>query len=272
MMSNPKISVLMPAYNAEKYIAEAIESILNQTFKDFEFIIIDDCSTDGTYSIIQRYAKRDDRMIVLKNEKNLKICETLNKGIEIAKGKYIARMDADDWSYPDRLEKQFKFMEENPEIGISGGTMEVCDEKMKVLNQRKYNLSDEEIRKKIFRYSPFSHPLVIIKKDILDKASFYDHDLVYAEDYDLYFRIGNFSKFGNLKDVILKYRMLENNSTSEKLKEMELKTLKIRKKAVKEYGYRMSLIDKIYWVLQYLSIFIFPPKIKIWLFNKLRNN
>ena len=271
-MNNPKISVLMPVYNTEKYIAEAIESILSQTFKDFEFIIVDDCSTDKTLEIIQKYAKIDNRIIALRNEKNLKICKALNKGIEIAKGKYIARMDADDWSYSDRLEKQFKFMEENSEIGISGGTMKVCDEKLKVLNQRRYNLSDKEIRKKLFRYSPFSHPLVIIRKNILDKAGFYNPDLVYAEDYDLYFRIGKFSKFGNLKDVILKYRMLENNSTSEKLKEMELKTLEIRKKAVKEYGYKMGLIDKLYSIGQYLSIFIIPSKMKIWMFNKLRNN
>ena len=262
----------MPAYNAEKYISEAIKSILNQTFKDFEFIIIDDGSTDRTWEIIQKYAKKDKRIIALKNERNSKICKTLNRGIKIAKGKYIARMDADDWSYPDRLRKQYKFMEKNTEIAISGGTIEVCDEEMKVLNRRKYNLNDGEIRKKLFRYSPFCHPLVIIRKNILDKTGFYDSNLVYAEDYDLYFRIGIFSKFGNLKDIILKYRMLEDNSTSKYLKEMELKTLAIREKAVKKYGYKMTVLDKIYWMVQYLSIFIIPFKMKIWLFNLVRNS
>ncbi len=262
----------MPAYNTEKYIGEAIESILNQTFKDFEFIIVDDGSSDKTWEIIQEYARKDDRIVALRNKKNSKICITLNNGIVIAKGKYIARMDADDWSYPDRLEKQYKFMEENPEVAISGGTMEVCDEKMNVLNKRTYNLSDEEIRKKLFRYSPFSHPLVIIRKNILDKTGFYNPELVYAEDYDLYFRIGMFSKFGNLKDTILRYRMMKNNSTSRKLKEMESKTLTIRKKAVIKYGYKMSLIDKLYSSVHYLSMFIVSPKIKIWLFNLLRNS
>jgi glycosyltransferase involved in cell wall biosynthesis len=270
MNNNPKISVLMPAYNTEKYISEAIESILNQTFRDFEFIIIDDCSTDGTWEIIQEYAKIDNRIIALRNEKNLKICKTLNRGIEIAKGKYIARMDADDWSYPDRLEKQFKFMEENADIAISGGTMEVCDEKLKVLNQRKYNLTDEKIRKKLFRYSPFSHPLVIYKTELAEKINGYDEFFYVAQDYDFYFRIGRQGKFANLKDRLLKLRTHPKSSSLKQARIQEKFTLTIRKKAVREYGYKMSLVDKLYFVGQYLSMFIIPLKIKIWLFNLIR--
>jgi len=271
-MSNPKISVLMPAYNAEKYIAEAIKSILNQTFKNFEFIIIDDCSTDGTHSIIQKYAEKDNRIIVLRNEKNFKLSRTLNEGIKIAKADYIVRMDADDISIVNRLWRQIDYMERNSEIGISGGTMQIINKNGTIVGGRKYHLIDSEIRKYIFRYSPFSHPSIIIRKSILRKVGYYDSEYNPAEDYELYFRVGQYSKFGNLPDVLLKYRIIPKSMTTGLTKKMELKTLKIRKKAVKEYGYRMSLIDKIYWVLQYLSIFIFPPKIKIWLFNKLRNN
>ena len=271
-MKNPKISVIMPAYDAEKYIAEAIESTLNQTFADFEFVIIDDGSTDSTGKIIEEYARKDERIIFLKNQKNVKISKTLNKGIKIAKGKYIARRDADDWSHPDGLEKQYHFMEEHPEIGISGGSMEVVDKHGKRIGIRRYNLTDAAIRKKLFRYSPFSHPLVMIRRDILSKCGLYNPELVPAEDYDLYFRIGMLSKFGNLDDIILKYKMLEESITSRKEREMESKTLAIRKKAVREYGYKMSLADKIYWILQYLSIFITPPVIKLWLFNKMRNS
>lgn len=270
--SDLQISVLMPAYNAERYIALAIESILNQTFKDFEFIIVDDGSTDNTPSIIQDFAKKDKRIVPVRHKENLEICRALNTGIELARGKYIARMDADDWSYPNRLEKQYKFMEKHPEVGISGGSMEIINKNGKQIGIRRYNLTDVEIRKKIFRYSPFSHPLIIIRKNILDKTGFYNPNLVYAEDYDLYFRIGKFAKFDNLDNILLKYRMLKENSTSKRLREMELKTLAIRKKAVREYGYKMSLVDKIYLILQYSSILIIPPKIKIWLFNFLRNN
>src|SRR5438270_280343 len=112
----PKISVIMPAYNAQKYISQAIESILNQTFKDFELIIIDDASQDNTAKIIGDFARKDNRIIYLRNKENLKLSKALNLGIKKAQGKYIARMDADDISLPDRLDKQFSFMEKHQEI------------------------------------------------------------------------------------------------------------------------------------------------------------
>jgi glycosyltransferase involved in cell wall biosynthesis len=111
MRINPQISVIMAVYNGEKYLAEAIESILNQTFKEFEFIIIDDGSKDNSLNIIKRYAKKDSRIIIIKNEKNMKLAWSLNKGLKIARGKYIARMDSDDISLTDRLEKQYYFLE-----------------------------------------------------------------------------------------------------------------------------------------------------------------
>lgn len=270
MLDNPKISVLMPAYNAEKYIREAIESILNQTFKDFEFIIIDDCSTDKTLEIIQEYANKDSRIIVLKNEKNLKLSLTLNKGIDFCNSKYIARMDADDYSYPDRLEKQFNFMENNPEVGISGGSMNVCDQFLNIKFTRKYNLIDQEVRKYIFRYSPFSHPLVIIKKDVFAKVGKYNTDFNPAEDYELYFRIGEIYKFGNLKDTLLKYRIVEKSMTTGATKKMELQTIGIRNKYSRDYN--MSLVDKCYNAVHLLSIFLIPSKLKIYLFSLLRDS
>jgi glycosyltransferase involved in cell wall biosynthesis len=130
-MSIPKVSVLMPNYNCEKYIAEAIESILDQSFTDFEFIIIDDCSTDGSWKIIQEYAEKDARINAMKNEENLKICKTLNRGIEIAKGEYIARMDSDDIAKPEWLEKVFQEIVSDSNIGICGANFDVIDSKGK---------------------------------------------------------------------------------------------------------------------------------------------
>ncbi len=115
---NPKVTVLMPVYNAEKYLKTAIESILKQTFSDFELLIINDGSTDGSEEIIRSF--NDKRIRLFNNEQNLGIIKTLNKGLNLAKGEYIIRMDADDISLPDRLELQVKYMEENPGIGISG--------------------------------------------------------------------------------------------------------------------------------------------------------
>ena len=268
----PSVSVLMPAHNAEKYISEAIESILNQTFEDFEFIIVDDCSTDRTWEIIQEYAKKDKRIVAVRNEKNLKIALTLNRGMNLVKGKYIARMDSDDWSYPDRLQKQFDFMEANPETGASGGTMEVCTKNLVRKSCREYNLTDLEIRKKIFRYSPFCHPLVMFNAEILKKYNLnYCQFLPIAQDYDLYFRIGNVSKFGNLKDILLKYRVVDTSISISKAKTQENLTLFIRMKAVFEYGYKMNWIDKVYFLGQLFSMFIIPQKTKIFLYQIFRD-
>jgi len=260
----------MPAYNAEKYIGEAIESILNQTFRDFEFIIIDDCSTDKTWEIIQNYSKIDSRIISLKNIKNSRICITLNRGIEIAQGKYIARMDADDWSYPNRLEKQVMFMDNNPDIVLSGGAIEVCGNNLNILNTRKYNITDSEIRDKIFRYSPFCHPATMYKTIKAIESNGYDERLADAEDYDFYFRMGLLGKFGNLKDTILRLRTSRTSISRTRSRRQEKLTLLIRKLAVNNYGYKMSYFDKVYTTAQLFSMYLIPQEIKFKLFNYLR--
>ena len=119
MNTAPKISIIMSVYNGEDYLSEAIESVLNQTFKDFELIVINDCSTDSTGEILNRFAELDKRVKVHTNEVNLRLPSSLNKAIALAQGKYIARMDADDICLPERLEKQYKFMEDNPHISLS---------------------------------------------------------------------------------------------------------------------------------------------------------
>lgn len=268
-MKSPKVSVLMPAYNAEKYLVEAIESILNQTFTDFEFIIIDDCSADKTWEIIQKYSKKDKRIIAIKNEENLKLSATLNKGIDVCKGEYIARMDADDWSYPDRLQKQYDVISRDSNIGILGGAMEVCDENLEIKNIRKYNLSDSEIRKSLFKYSPFCHPATIFKKEALLQYK-YSIELNDAEDYDLYFRIGKSYKLQNLNDIVIKYRTSDTQVSSKKSKRQQYLTLYIRLKAVLEYGYRASIVDILSSIVQLILIPIIPNKVKIVLFNLFR--
>ncbi|MDD4353774.1 MAG: glycosyltransferase family A protein, partial [Candidatus Nanoarchaeia archaeon] len=128
-MKNHRISVIMSAYNTERYIAEAIESILNQTFKDFEFIIIDDGSTDDSLKIIKRYVKKDRRIKLIHNKKNIGLTKSLNKGLKIAKGQYIARMDADDISLPQRFQIQYDFLEKNKDIFLIGTTAFLIDDK-----------------------------------------------------------------------------------------------------------------------------------------------
>ena len=126
LKKNIKISVVMAVYNGEKYLRSAIDSILSQTYIDFEFIIIDDCSTDNTANILESYT--DSRIQIIRNEKNLRLPASLNKGLKIAKGKYIARMDADDIAMPDRFEKQVKYLEAHQEVAVIGGSFQVFNE------------------------------------------------------------------------------------------------------------------------------------------------
>jgi glycosyltransferase involved in cell wall biosynthesis len=269
-MNKISISVLMPAYNCENFLDEAIISILNQSFKDFEFIIIDDGSTDKSWQIIQKYAKQDKRIVALQNNRNLRITKTLNRGLKLAKGKFIVRMDADDWSYPIRLEKQYKFMTEHPEIGVSGGSIHICDETLKVLNIRRYPLTDERARKIIFRYSPFAHPATIWNVKYLKEVGGYNENIPLSQDYELYFRIGKISKFGNLPDVLLNLRTHNDSSSIIRGKFQEQYTIYSRIKAFLEYQYDMTFFDKLYTFLQMISMVIIPPKMKFWIFNFLR--
>ncbi len=261
----------MPAYNAEKYISEAIESILNQTFKDFEFIIVEDCSTDRTWEIIQDYAKKDEKIIIFKNKKNLGIAGNRNKLIGLAKGKYIVWQDADDVSLPYRLKDQFNFMEKNKDVGICGGWLQFFNEKGD-LGIRKYKKSDKDVRKTIFRFSPVSQPSAIVKKEAIDKAGLYDLNYPPAEDLDMSFRIGKKYKFANLQKVLIKYRESPSGATFTHLRTIEMKTFSVRLRHSDNKNYKMSLLDHIYNIFQYISMLILPAKLKIWLFNLLRNS
>ncbi len=272
-MTTPKVSVLMPAYNAEKYIGEAIVSILNQSFKDFEFLIIDDCSTDKTGEIIQEFAKRDPRIITIRNEKNLGISRTRNKLISLSKGKYIVWQDADDVSMLYRIDHQYTFMEQNPEVGICGGYLLYFKDK-KELGIRKYATNDAELRKSIFRYSPVSQGAAIIKKECFDSTGMFPMASPVAEDLAVSFQIGTKYKFANLPEIIIKYRQVGNGATFSKLRIMEMFTLflRVRYYYTNSESYKMSFTDKLYNALQYLLVFLIPPKIKIWLFNLIRNS
>lgn len=260
----------MPVYNSQDYLKISIESILNQTYSDFEFIIIDDGSTDRSNRIIKKYAKKDKRIKLLENKKNLRTSKALNIGLKKAKGKYLIRMDADDWSYPNRIEKQVGFMEEHPKVGVSGGSIEVCDDDLRVLNRRKYWQNDKKIRKMIFRYSPFAHPATIWRAQLVKKVGGYNENIPLAQDYDLYFRVGKLSQFGNMPDILLKLRTHNNSSSIKKGKFQEQFTIYFRIKAFIEYKYHMTLLDKAYTFVQMISMVVIPPKFKFKLFNMLR--
>lgn len=204
-MTAPSVSVVMPAYNAEKYLREAIDSILSQTYTDFEFIIINDGSTDATKEIIQSYT--DPRIVYIENEVNSGICVTLNKGLDAARGKYIARMDSDDIALPNRLETQVRYMEAHPEIGVAGSDIEIFyenGEKSQIVN---YDTDAESCKANLIFSATLAHPAAFIRTSVLN-----DHQLRYdsffhgMEDHHLWWRIAKLSKITNIPKVLLRYR------------------------------------------------------------------
>ena len=162
LMSEPVISVIMPVYNAETYVEEAIKSILNQTFEDFEFLIINDGSEDNSLSIINNYASKDNRIKIISREKK-GLVFSLNEGIKLAKGKYIARMDADDISVPERFKKQISYLERNSDVDICGTWIETFGRSMEVL---KYPVQHDDIKVALLFAFGLAHPSIMAKKTL----------------------------------------------------------------------------------------------------------
>lgn len=218
-MKNDLVSVLMPVFNAEKYLAEAIESIINQSYSNFELVICNDGSTDSSNTIIEKF--KDNRIVYIKNEKNLGIIATRNKLLTLAQGEFIAIMDSDDISLPKRLEHQVNFLKKNPEYGICGTWARKVDDKLNTLGYIQLPIQNEYIRLNLLFQSSFVQSSVCIRKLAFDKLR-YDSSFQVAEDYDLWERLCHKTKMYNLPKYLLLYRWHEYNIS--KSKESLMKT------------------------------------------------
>lgn len=202
-LTHPKVSVLMPVYNVQEYVAEAIDSILNQTLSDFELIILDDCSTDNTVKIVSSYS--DCRIILHCNNVNVGIANNLNIGLQMAKGKYIARMDGDDMSLPERLRVQTDFLDQHPEIDLCSCALEMFGHDTQVWIREN---DPEQIKITMLFYSPILHaPSVFRRNQFLAYKLFYNQEFFPAEDYDLWSRAVFHCKMTNLPDRLYLYRI-----------------------------------------------------------------
>lgn len=208
-MNHPKVSVIMPVYNAEENLAESIQSILNQSFADFEFLVFNDGSTDDSAVIIEKFAKSDSRITFFNYSQNLGYIKRLNEGIKTSKGKYIARMDSDDISHQDRFYLQFKKLEANPKLVVCGSSYQNIGTKKGVAILPTTNT---DIKLKLLSITPFCHPSVLIRKSILtDHAIYYDEKSVPFEDFELWTRLAMYGEFHNISKVLLFYRNHNNN-------------------------------------------------------------
>ena len=214
----PKITVLMSVYNGEKYLRQAMESILNQTFRDFEFLIINDASNDASKEIILSYS--DPRIVYVENEENLGLTRSLNKGLKMAKGEYVARMDADDLSLLERLQKQVEFLDKNKEVVLLGSCSEFIDENGEVFRKNNTVYSKEELFYNLTFGNVFPHSSVMFrKKEVLDLGG-YNEEFKRSQDFELWNRISRKYAVNMLDDVLLQWRNLKDN-ISNKFKESQ---------------------------------------------------
>jgi glycosyltransferase involved in cell wall biosynthesis len=265
------VTVVIPAYNCEQYLKESLNSIMGQDYQNLEIIIIDDNSTDQTAKIADKLAKSDPRIRVYHNSKNLGIGGNRNKGIELAKGKYIAWQDADDVATPDRVSLQVKFLEEHSEVGVVGGYLEFFGDNYKT-SERKYAEDDQSLREHIFMYNPIAQPVAMFRKEVFEKVGSYHPKYLVSEDLEMLFRAGTVYKFGNVQKVLLHYRQYNLSLTRKNLRKMELLSIKIRLKFAKNNAYKARIIDYIYLAAQFVSVFFIPSNLKIAIFNFFRNS
>ncbi len=220
----------MPVYNCRPFIEESVNSILKQTFIDFELIIIDDCSTDGTYEYLQ--ALSDKRIRLIRKERNSGYTISLNIGLEMALGKYIARMDGDDISLPDRFEKQVIFLEKNPECILVGAGY-------KIIDSDRYWIPAEREHDKIvvamLEHSPFAHPTVMLRNRVLEMHQIkYDIGYEPAEDYKLWTRLQNYGRLANMPEAVLLYRYHPNQTSVVRAKRQADITSQIQRELMAE--------------------------------------
>lgn len=255
-MDNPKISVIMSVFNDDTFVKESVESILNQSYSNFEFIIIDDCSTDNSLNIISSYT--DERIKIIKNQKNIGLTKSLNKSLKIAKGQYIARQDGDDISMNNRFLEQVNYLDENHEIAVLGSNVYWIDKDGEIIREIK-----NPLHPKFSNRNEVTHGSVMFRKKIIDDLGGYNELLRNAQDYELWLRISNKYKIKNFQKPLYKWRIPKSKKLPDYLVTSQQVIYGILAKMINN-GFDEILIENILrteGVLGVYSLFNFSEKI-----------
>jgi len=230
------ISVIMSIYNGESYLKKSIDSILSQTYQNFEFIIINDGSTDNTKNILNDY--RNYERIKVIDQDNIGLTKSLNKGIHLAKGKYIARMDCDDISFKKRLEAQKKFLDKNKDCAVVGTYYKEINGVGEIISKIKYKdiYNYDHIKEKLVKGNIISHSSVMFRKDLIIKEGLYDENIPYGQDYDLWVRLAKNYRINIIPKCLHYYRKTKNNISNKKRKKQLYYAVLSQFKAIRYFG------------------------------------
>lgn len=254
------ITVLMAVYNEQKtFLESALLSILHQTFSNFEFLIIDDGSTDIVCrNILKEYALADSRIRLIHNAQNKGLTITLNQGIQSAEGKYIARIDSNDIAHPDRLLKQFTFMENHPDHTLIGSWSYLINEDDEIIGKKQFYTNYTQIRSNILRFNFFTHSSLFFRTDAVKAVGGYSSGAKKAQDYDLILKLASTTPIANVKEFLCFYRISPQGISESQYKKQEYFAVRARLKAIFSYGYSPLEIRHI---LIPLFSFLFIPTI-----------
>jgi len=263
-MKKPKISVLLPTYNGGRFITKSIESVLKQSFSDLELIVIDDGSTDYTKRIVDEFIEKDERVILVQNKDNIGIQKTLNKGVELAKGEYIARIDDDDeWSDNNKLSEQINFLETHKDYVLVGTGVLMVDEKRAELFRFLEPVHDSAIRDRMLFKSCFMHSAVVFSKDAIGRVGGYSEDErhKHVEDYYLWLRLGEIGKLHNLPTYGIKFMLRPGAISAKNKKEQFRKNIGLVKEFRNKYPhYSKALIFAYARLFSYSAYRLLPSK------------
>jgi glycosyltransferase involved in cell wall biosynthesis len=239
--ASPRVSVFMPVYNAEHYLNESIDSILNQSYTDYEFVIVNDGSTDRSAEVIKAYT--DPRIRFIENQQNMGLIASLNIGLETCTGEYIVRMDQDDFSLPHRIEKQVRFMDENPEYGLIGCWFEDFGENIESKVVR-YSSDDTHIRIRHLYQTHIAHPTAVLRKSVIDKFNLrFDASFVHGEDYAFWVQMSAYCKLSNYPEMLVRKRDHPRNITNQFASTMQATCAKVKQKQFHQMGLDLNTDD-----------------------------
>jgi glycosyltransferase involved in cell wall biosynthesis len=258
----PRVSVVMPVFNGERFLSEAIESVLAQTYPHWELVLIDDGSRDASFAIAERYAAQDARVRPFRNEQNLGIVKTRNRAFAEAdpRSEFFAVLDGDDVCMPDRLALQVEFLSAHPDHALVGGNTLIIDEQGRVVGRRVYPSAHEDIARVITRYNPIAQPTCTLRRSALAEIGVYDEHYSRCQDYDLWLRMAARFKIANLPAFTLKYRVSATQGKAVHLRESLRFTLEIQRKWLLAPQFR-SAGNVLYFGLEHALLVLPDPAV-----------